>query len=218
MDWDTLITSLGGTVVIVAAAGFILKSVVQRMLDFAVARIQEENKEKIREKFRVSSRRYDEQIELLHKCVETTYRIRNSARDVLVFKESDWVRMSNDYHRVHDELDKLGDELRTFLFGAKSKLPVNAFDLAHDFSHGVRRFLDDMDEILRYYREHTRFESREHQSASNIKTVRSAYSIVGIEEDAVSELNRKLSSTYHRINDLHDLVLRETRSYMRLYD
>src|SRR6266508_4464464 len=83
MQWDTLITSIGGATVVLGALGYILKHSFERVLDAKLKESEERRKAEMAETARRQAALFDKQFGTLQTILELIYRARNVAREIV---------------------------------------------------------------------------------------------------------------------------------------
>ncbi len=142
MQWDTLITSIGGASAVLGVVGYVLKRSFERVLDAKLKESEERHKVLLAETVRRQAALYDQQFGALKTILALIYRARNAARGI---HQSDGKPDREVFRRLHF----YHSSMEEMLFEQRAILPEDVFDVAHRTKHQVHELLAHVEHLRR---------------------------------------------------------------------
>jgi hypothetical protein len=146
MDWPTIITSVTGSGVAMAAVTWMAKQSFEKILESRLRAAEERSKALSAETLRRQATAYDKAFDTLRMATSLCYRARNKAREISDEPESIiFGRRRDDRRNAVRALSSYHEALQELLFQERALIPSDAFEFLHDQKHALYGFLAEIE-------------------------------------------------------------------------
>jgi hypothetical protein len=135
MNWTTILSSMGGSAILVAAFAYVLKRAFDTTLKARLDQYNDRNKIQIQEAVRREAFIFDEQYQMLKQTLMLAYKSRNKARDFLNVIDS--IEEAND---LLAEIEIDFKEMNTLVYSARAVCPESYFLIIHNYKGALNAY------------------------------------------------------------------------------